>query len=263
MAGVNRKVSPTPYPEVNQILRVLAAEVQAVLGTRFTGLYLYGSLASGDFDPERSDIDFVVVTAVDLPAEIVLDLEAMHARLWAGGSKWALKLEGTYITQAALRRYNPEDGPFPCINEGKFYLARHQSDWVLQRQILRESGVIVAGPEIGPLIDPVSPDEIRVAVREYLREWWLPILQNPERLRSRAYQAYTILSMCRAVYTLQYGFVASKTDSAQWAQKTLGRRWKALIGHALAWPKGEQANEMGETVEFIRFCLTQIPLSQE
>jgi predicted nucleotidyltransferase len=255
MVDVNRGISPTPYADVNQILQVLLAQVQAILGERFVGLYLYGSLASGDFVPARSDIDFLVVTAGKLPARIISALESMHARLWATGVKWAFKLEGTYITRVALRRYNPEDGPFPCVNEGNFYLAHHESDWVLQRHILRESGVVVAGPDIRPLIDPFSSDEIRGAVLGYLHEWWLPMLQNPQRLQSREYQAYATLSMCRALYTLQHGCMASKTMSARWAQQTFGGRWTALIDRALAWPEGEQTDEVSETLAFVQFAL--------
>jgi len=255
MADLNKDILPTPYSDVNQFLQVFLTQVQAVLGEQFIGLYLYGSLASGDFVPARSDIDFLVVTADELSAGIISALEYMHARLWATGAKWALKLEGSYITQAALRRYNPEDGPFPCVNEGKFYLARHESDWVLQRHILREGGVAVAGPDIGPLIDPVSPEDICAAVRGYLRDWWQPMLSNPQRLQSREYQAYATLSMCRALYTLQHARVASKTDSARWAQRTFGERWIALIDRALAWPEGEQVDEMPETLAFMRFCV--------
>jgi hypothetical protein len=251
-----REISPTPYADVNRFLQVFLAQVQAVLGEQFIGLYLYGSLASGDFVTARSDIDFLVVTAGELPSEVISALENMHARLWATGAKWALKLEGSYIPQAALRRYNPEDGPFPCVNEGKFYLARHESDWVLQRHILRKSGVAVAGPDIRPLIDPVSPYDLRAAVRGYLREWWQPMLRDPARLQNREYQAYATLSMCRALYTLQHGSVASKTGSARWAQRTFGERWATLIDRALAWPEGEQADEMAETLSFMRFCIT-------
>jgi predicted nucleotidyltransferase len=60
-------VKATPNPSVNAILEVLLSGVKEVLGTRFSGLYLYGSLAGGDFDPERSDIDFLVVTDGELP----------------------------------------------------------------------------------------------------------------------------------------------------------------------------------------------------
>ena len=228
------------------------------LGEHFTGLYLYGSLADGDFDPARSDIDFVVVTEDELPNETIQALEAMHSRLWATGEKWYKKLEGSYIIRTALRRYNPADGPFPCVNEGRFYLARHESDWILQRVLLRKYRATVAGPDIRPMIDPVSSEEIQGAVNGYIQEWWRPMLDNPERLHDRHYQAYAALSMCRASYTLQSGRVASKTESARWAQQTLGERWTGLIERALAWPQGEQADEFSETLAFMQFVLAYL-----
>jgi predicted nucleotidyltransferase len=98
---------PTPAPDVNAVLHVLLSEVQTVLENRFIGMYLYGSLASGDFDPGLSDIDFVVVTADELPDEMLPALEAMHPRITASGLKWATKLEGSYIPRQAIRRYDP------------------------------------------------------------------------------------------------------------------------------------------------------------
>jgi hypothetical protein len=186
---------PTPYPDVNAVLHLLLSSVQAIIGEHFIGLYLYGSLASGDFDPQRSDIDFVVVTADRLPEQMLPALEAMHARLAASGLKWAAKLEGSYIPQRALRRHDPTAAPCPQINEGSFYVARHGSDWMIQRHILREQGVVVAGPPLQPLIDPVSPNDIRRAVLEVLHEWWAPALQaagradDPARLHDPEYQA--------------------------------------------------------------------------
>ena len=100
--------APTPYPDVNAMLDALLENVQDILGDYFVGLYLYGSLASGDFDPLRSDIDFVVVTTDPLPEELISALEEMHRRLWVSDLKWAAKLEGTYIPQNDLRRYDPD-----------------------------------------------------------------------------------------------------------------------------------------------------------
>jgi len=245
----------TSYRDVNITLRTLLAGVQAVLGGHFVGLYLYGSLASGDFDPERSDIDFVVVTDGGLPEELILALEAMHARLWAGGGKWALKLEGAYVPRGALRRYDPASAPRPCVNEGRFYTVREEPDWIIQRHVLREQGVVVAGPPLAPLIDPVSPEDLRGAVRGYLREWWAPMLEDPARLRSREYQAYAVLSMCRAVYTLEHGAIVSKGAAARWAQKALDPRWAPVIERALAWPRGEQRDEIEGTLELIRLAV--------
>ena len=50
----------TQYPEINKILDLLLSSATAVLGNQLVGMYLYGSLASGDFNLETSDIDFLV-----------------------------------------------------------------------------------------------------------------------------------------------------------------------------------------------------------
>ena len=52
---------PTPYQDVNVFLNLLLSNIQSILGDHFIGLYLGGSLALGDFNPQRSDIDFVAV----------------------------------------------------------------------------------------------------------------------------------------------------------------------------------------------------------
>jgi hypothetical protein len=252
--------SPTPYPQANAVLSALLVEVQAVLGARLVGLYLYGSLASGDFDPHTSDIDFLVVTDGMLSDELVAGLKELHARLAARGPKLASKLEGAYLPLAELPRYRPNAGPFPTLNEGHFYLACPESDWIIQRWVLREQGVVVAGPPLTPLIEPVSPLDLKKAVLGYLREWWQPLLESPTgcaRLERSDYQAYAVLSMCRALYTLRCGEIASKPVSARWAQAEFDSRWHGLIESALRWRPGIQMNSPGDTADWIRFTLRQ------
>ena len=248
---------PTPYPDVNAVLHLLLSSVQTILGPHFVGMYLYGSLASGDFDAQRSDIDFVVVTTDELPDEILPALEALHTRITASGLKGATKLEGSYIPQCALCRHDSGAAPCPYINEGSFRVGHLGSDWVIQRHIIREQGVVVAGPAPQTLIDPVQPDDLRRAVLGFLQEWWAPMLHNPDpRLHGSGYQAYAILTLCRALYTLQHGIVVSKPVAARWAQEVLGERWAAVIERALAWrPDAPADNNMNEALDFIQYTL--------
>lgn len=44
------------YPGVYAILQKLKLNVQNVLKEQFIGMYIHGSLALGDFNPESSDI---------------------------------------------------------------------------------------------------------------------------------------------------------------------------------------------------------------
>jgi hypothetical protein len=249
---------PTPYPDINAVLWRVQADVQPLLGAAFLGLYLSGSLASGDFDPHRSDIDFVVVTSTELPAALLPTLAAMHARITASGLPWATKLEGSYMSLHALRRYDPAQTQYPSLHVGgDFGLDRHGSDWIIQRYIIREHGVVVAGPNPQPFIDPVLPNDLRRAVQATLHEWWSPQLQQPVRLHSREYQAYAVLTMCRALYTLHHGAIVSKLAAARWAQATYATRWTTFIEDAVAWPHGPQPEDMPATLEFIRETLTR------
>ena len=72
---------PTPYPDVNAFLHQFLSRVRDILGADFVGLYLYGSLSLGDFDPASSDIDAVVATAAPLRSGVVEELRELHARL--------------------------------------------------------------------------------------------------------------------------------------------------------------------------------------
>jgi len=246
----------TSDSDINALLQELLSNAQIILGNHFVGMYLYGSLASGDFNPERSDIDFVVVTADNLPGETISALKAMHTRLAAGGSMWATRLEGDYIPRYALRCYDPTQARYPHLGvDGHFDVEQHESDGVIQRHLLRVEGIVVVGPAPQTLIDPVLPNDLRRAVLGTLRGWWSPMLHDSIRLRSREYQAYAALTMCRALYTLQHGTVVSKTVAARWAQQSLGELWIALIERALAWPRDPQQDKMNETLDLIRYTL--------
>ena len=245
---------PTPYPYVNEVLHALLMNVQAILGERFGGLYLYGSLASGGFNPRRSDIDFMVMTEGRLPEATITKLEQMHTKLWASGGKWAGKLEGAYVPRELLRRVEPNGPEVPQINEGKFFLAPLGSDWVIQVHILREYSAPVVGPSLRELIEPVSPEALRGAVVKVLDEWWAPMLANHHWLERSEYQAYAVLTMCRALYTLQEGKFVSKTEAAGWARGALDERWRRLIDWADGWPE-EQSNRLEEVLELVRYTL--------
>ncbi|MBI4731331.1 MAG: DUF4111 domain-containing protein [Chloroflexi bacterium] len=255
-----QKTFLTPYPEVNAVLDWMLAEEQAVLGSRFVGLYLHGSLAYGDFNPETSDIDFVVVTDGPLPAEAFTDLKELHTRLFAAGLPGSRKLEGAYIPKDNLRRHDPAHAPIPWLGvDGHFALEPLGSDWIIQRWILREKGIVVAGPPLAELIDPVSADNLREAVRGSLREWWSPPFPSPERFQSDEYQAYAVLTMCRSLYVLEHGRVASKPEAARWALEAFGEPWRELISAAAAWRPEMEFDKLNEALEFILFTLHHTP----
>jgi predicted nucleotidyltransferase len=61
-----QNLHPTAHQEVNGVLAYFLKEVKNVLKGNFVGMYLYGSLALGDFDAKHSDIDFIVITESEI-----------------------------------------------------------------------------------------------------------------------------------------------------------------------------------------------------
>lgn len=261
-----KTISPTPYPDVNEILKLLLISVQRVLGNQLVGMYLYGSLSSGDFNPKSSDIDFLVVTTSTLSDKAIAELRSMHERIWKSGLKWASKLEGSYIPKRDIRRHDPRSAPCPTVNEGEFYLDQRGSDWIIQRYVIREQGIVLAGPDPKLLIDPVGPEDIRRAVKGVLQEWWFPMLEDPSWLKNHGseYHAFAILTMCRALYALDYGAIVSKPRAARWAQRDLGDRWGRVIERALAQPVGsEDSNLYNESLALIGFTRDMVRNSRQ
>jgi predicted nucleotidyltransferase len=253
-------LSPTPYEDINKTLHFMLSKIQNILGKKLVGFYLYGSLSLGDFDPDSSDVDFLVVTADTLSTEEFEQLRAMHAEIAASNLPYALHLEGSYIPLVALRKYDPQNDYHPTIgSDWDFQIGVHGSRWIFERHIVREQGVVVYGPPPETLIDPVSPEDIRWAVCHTLRGFWSEQIkegEEPEWLRGRDYQAFAILTLCRALHTLKHGTLLSKPQAAAWARQQYPA-WQPIIDRALSWRSQHEPDDMMDMLAFLREAIAR------
>ncbi len=249
-------------PAVNALLKVLQPNIQDILGDDLIGLYLDGSLALGDFDA-ASDIDFVAVVTDEIAGTSprFAALYAMHERIATLDTPWAIQLEGSYISARALQRHDPALVQHPNLERGsgeRLKMAAHDEMWSVHRQVLREHGIVLAGPHPRTLIDPVDPEQLRDAMRMGL-PWLAGFLHEPTKIALRGYQSYIVLTVCRMRYTLAHGTVVSKPAAARWVQAALGEPWSGLI--ARAWmgrsapDQPADASEVAATLAFIRMTL--------
>jgi hypothetical protein len=248
-------VYPTPYPEVNAVLDDLLARVQEILRHEFVGMYLCGSLALRDFMPGRSDIDIVVATADVLSDEAFAALKAMHTQFVASGSPLARELEGSYVPLNDLRWYDSTNALYPRIDRGQTLRVEHSSWWVIDRYVLREHGIILAGPPPKTLVPRILRSELQQAARNILHNHWEWRLNDPVKLRPPDSQVYAVLTMCRILYTFQYGTVVSKTEAAAWVQRTLPEQMITLVTQALEWRNGKSFDYLNETMDLIRYTV--------
>jgi aminoglycoside adenylyltransferase-like protein/nucleotidyltransferase-like protein len=256
---------PTAFGDVNEVLLSFLASTRALLGEQFRGMYLYGSLALGDFDPRSSDIDYLIMTDGEVGDDVLARLDEMHARFNVGDSPWAGKTEAAYIPEAVLRGTAPSGGRYPQIEKGGTLVrAPLENGWVFQCHSLREQGVVVAGPEPQALIPPIEAEEMRRATATIVGGWLDQARNDPtwlDWMRPRVYQSFVLLTLCRLLNSLETGGVASKPAAARWAQEKFGDSWSGLIAGALTGRhdfQGASDQEVRDTIAFLEFAWERV-----
>jgi hypothetical protein len=264
------------YPELASVLERFLAGVQNALGANFVGAYLVGSLATGDFDLD-SDVDFVVVTNLELSESELRSLQANHLNIHALGNYPAQHLEGSYISKEMLRRADlVGKEPLWYIDDGSTLLERsvHDNQWHV-RWILRERGITLTGPDPKTLIDRVDPETLRrevVDAMEKLESHFSTDVGRPGGwFNLRFGQSFTVLTVCRMLHTCQTGSVQSKRVAAEWAEHFLDPEWRELIRKAMVERTGVRFGEkvrqpaetelVQETVRFLAYARKLCTLS--
>lgn len=261
-----RNLFPTPYPELNQVLFKLSASIHETLADKFTGLYLQGSFAVGDFD-EHSDVDFLVVIRDEISEAEVSALQILHKKIYALPSAWAQHLEGSYYPLHVLRDFSAVDNNMWYLDNGSDHLelSTHCNS-LLVRQILHEQGVIIRGPEPRLLLGPVPLSNLRTEMLSVIKNWGNEILSAPDKYNNRFYQGFIVLSFCRMPHDYQTGIPGSKRAGAAWAKETFDPKWRDLIDRAwLCRPIPEVSvrtpadpTDFAATLDFVRYVLKQV-----
>lgn len=250
----------TPYADVNGILVDLFDHLKQILGERLVGLYLYGSLVTGDFDVEISDIDLLAVTTRDLGDTEFRRLHTMHDELAAAYSDWDGRIEVQYLSASGLRNFKTRRSPIGAISPGEpFHMKDAGIDWLINWYMVRDIGWVLYGPDPRTLIPPISREEF-VAASRAQGMYWVDRVDQPQ---DRTWQSYVTLTMCRVLYACTKGEQSSKLHAAFWVQ-TQFPQWSPLIQNALVWRKGWQDEDVDhaatfpEAAAFIHFVVDAI-----
>jgi len=243
------------HEDVNDVLRMYHQHIKAILGDKFIGMYLYGSLTTGHFDWHTSDIDFVVATTEEIRGDTLAQLQQMHIDLSTQSDRWGLEIEASYIPKDALWKHDIDNRHHPHIDRGSntLQVEQHDMDWVVQRYALLENGVRVDGVPIAELIAPISVETLRHTMIELMDFWWVPLSHNPDMFagEGNGYGRYAMLSMCRMFYTYLTGKTIAKVPAGQWALGEVDERWHPLIQNAISDSSGLNQHDVRGFIRYV------------
>jgi len=213
-----------------------------------SGIYLYGSLTQRAFNPERSDVDCIVVTHRALTDSQFTKLSSWLTR--SGESNpWIKRLQVTFLLKdGLLTRGSPS-----CLFQFE-RLKRTKSDAnpIIWLNVLR-SGITLLGPRPQSFVPEITPDLLLKALKRelaYLRE---EIIEKPGSgwRDLPMYRNYAVLTLCRILYSARYRTIVSKPRAARWAIRNVPRDWHELILLAL---DGRKTIPLARVRQFLKFA---------
>lgn len=248
----------TPYPAINTFLSEWVEGVKRLLGGKVVGLYLSGSLAYGDFVPERSDIDLQAVVQTPLTEDELRSTEQLHKDIERTCPEWKGRIECSYVPLELIRELTPPATPRPWWGFGSFYAeAPAGNEWIINHYLLSKHGITLVGPDFNDLIPPIEIDNVRRASARDLFQEWVPKIDDAEWLSNSHYQSYLVLNLCRILYTVIRGEPSSKKVAGNWAKATYPE-WTSLIEEAEKWAYGDVMKRQADAVAFLRFVVERV-----
>lgn len=254
----------TSYEDSSALLGALLERIQSVLGTNIIGVYIYGSLVSGGFDPDVSDIDLLAVTARTISKPEFEALKKMHADNAWRYSRWNNRIEVQYTALSALQTFKIHSSKIVTISPGEpMHFVNAGIDWLLNWYEVQENGVVLFGPNQSSILPSISKSEYVSALKDSARYWHRRI-HTFTRKSSRGWGAYIVLTMCRMLYGYRYGKQASKPQAAVWATKEYPQ-WATLIAAAITWRKAQWKKKqksigaaLSDIHNFVYFAIEQV-----
>jgi len=267
------RIPDHPYPELREVFEAFVDAIKTELKENLIGIYLVGSLATGDFDLD-SDVDFLVVTKTELSETKIKALQDIQVRIHDIDCYPAKHLEGSYISVSDLNDWSTVgEKELYYFDNGSTVFERsvHDNQWHV-RWILRERGITLIGQKPEAIVEPVPLDELSNEIKEAMLQVMKLFEDEMDQplgyFNSRFGQCFTVLTYCRMLYTLHTGTVQSKKACMEWAKHFVEPEWVNIIDQA--WNEregvrfglkiGQRAKEtlLHETLEFIQYVVAQI-----
>jgi hypothetical protein len=199
--------------DVKEYLMFYESLLKEVLSPeRIHGVYIYGSIALGAFDPETSDIDFITVIngAIGKEEEELLNLVHLRSKSHPYGAR----MDGCYLTQDLAGKVNQEMEPYLYAADGKLERGYHDLNYITW-WILQTKGITIYGEPITSLNFEVKWEDVQKTLDYNLNSYWKEKLQQDNCFFYDDWVEFGVTTLCRIYLSLESHSILSKRDAAE------------------------------------------------
>lgn len=224
------------------ILDKMVESCKEIFREELTGIYLHGSLAMGCFNPNKSDIDLIIVIENDITDK--QKTEFMKEVIELNKSAPAKGIELSVVKREYCKKFiYPTPFELHFSNMHVQWFQDYPSDYISKMKgtdkdlaahfmIIRNYGIVLYGTGIDEIFGDVSKEDYVDSIWSDIEGAEEDILENP---------VYVILNLCRVAAFLKDGLVVSKKQGGEWGIKNLAVRYQDLLTDALeCYASGEE-----------------------
>ena len=224
----------TMIAPIQELLDAIVTRSKQILKDNLTGIYLHGSAVMGCFNPEKSDLDLIVVVNETLPDSIKKEYMDMIVELNASGP--AKGIEMSIVTKSVCNPFvypTPFDLHFSVAHLNWY---KSNSDDYIQKMkgtdkdlaahftIITNRGKCLYG-------EPIEKVFSKVPEQDYFDSIWNDIADAVEDISENT--MYLTLNLARVLAYKKDGVILSKKEGGEWALENLPKQYHPLIAATL------------------------------
>ena len=220
--------------ELEKFLDRYVERTREILGEDLVGVYLHGSAVLGCFNPEKSDVDLIVVVKGPVPDAVKGAYLEMVAEANAAGPRKGIEMSVVraevckpfvyptpyelHFSIGHLDRYREDPEAYIRAMKGT------DPDLAAHFTIIGKRGRCLYGPPIGEVFAEVPRED-------YWDSIWNDVADAAEEIVR--YPLYLTLNLTRVLAYWEEGLVLSKKEGAEWALARVPTDYAPLLRQAL------------------------------
>lgn len=232
-----------------------------ILGSNLVGIYLHGSAAMGCFNPQKSDLDLILVVKNGISNAVKMEFMNHVVKLNEEAPKKGIEL--SIIKKEAC---NPFVYPTPF----ELHFSRMHLKWFRENPkayvekmsgtdkdlaahvtIINKYGIVLFGEKISDVFGNVPESDYIDSIWSDVKAACEDILTDP---------MYMTLNLCRVLAYLQENLILSKKAGGEWGISALPQQFHVFLRQALlCYDTDEKMVFSSETaLDFANYMLLQI-----
>ena len=220
--------------QLEELIDEFTKDSMNILHDNLVGVYLHGSSVMGCFNPDKSDLDFIIVVKKPMSDDIkraYMEMVVKHSALGPSkGIEMSVVLENVckpfvyptpfelHFSIGHLDWYKEDPDDYIKKMNGK------DKDLAAHFTIINKRGKCLYGLPIKEVFGEVPKND-------YMDSIWYDV-ENAKR-EITTYPMYLILNLARVLAYNEEGLVLSKKEGGEWALRNLPNEYHSLIQDAL------------------------------